>query len=206
MTTISYPTSRIFVPSDLTVGLRRNITASRNPLTRRRKRIEYPGALWEWTLLFTPHSHAERAEIEAFWNWASDVDNVIALWHLVRPVPRGTLRTNTTTAGAASEGASTISINATTGLTLLPGDMFSVALSAGGTQLVQIRSAVTSVSSVMSAAAFLPPLVGDVASGAAVTVVKPTTLFAPEEPFVPMQYSPGYAQSFPVVLVEEPGW
>lgn len=205
MTTIAYPTSRIFMPSDLTVGLRRNITASRNPLTRRRKRIEYPGALWEWTLLFTPHSHAERAEIEAFWNWASDVDNVISLWHLVRPTPRGTLQANTTSA-AASEGASTINVNATTGLTLAAGDMFSVALSAGGTQLVQVRAPVTSVSGVMNSVAFLPALVGAVANGAAVTVVKPTSTFALEEPFVPMQYSPGFAQSFPVVLVEEPSW
>jgi hypothetical protein len=99
-----------------------------------------------------------------------------------------------------------MNINATTGLTLLAGDMFSVALTAGGTQLVQVAADVTSASSVMTAVSFVPPLVGAVSSGAAVVVVKPTTTFRVEESIVPMTYSSVIAPAFPVTLIEDPSW
>lgn len=206
MTALTYPTSRIYCPSEFTAELQRNITQTRNPLTRRRKTVEHPGALWMFTLLFTPHSHDEMAEIEAFWNKASDADNVVSMWHMVRPIPRGTLRTNTTTAAAANEGASAINLNADTGKTLCAGDMMSIALAIGQPQLVQVVQDVTAVANVMTAVPFVPPLVGSVSSGATVKVDKPTTTFRLEEPFVPAQYVPGFSPAFPVVLLEDPEW
>lgn len=205
MTTIAYPATRVFKPAEVTWHLQRNLTQRRNPLTRRRKTIEHVGALWAATLVYTPSTHADRASVEAFWNNALDADNVVSLWHHARPVPRGTLQANTTTAASAAEGASTVNITATTGLTLLVGDMFSVALT-GATQLVQVVADVTSSAGVMTAVSFVPPLVGAVANGAAVVVVKPTALFRVEEEIVPVSYVPGYAQSFPVTLIESPAW
>lgn len=206
MTVLTYPSTRIFVPSEFTAVLQRNITQTRNPLTRRRKTVEHPGALWVFTLLFTPHSFEEMAEIEAFWNEASDADNTVALWHMARPVPRGTLQTNTTTAASASEGVSALNLTADTGKTILLGDMAAVTLATGKKQLVQVTKNVTSVDGVMTAVSVVPPLVGDVNNGATVTVVKPATPMRLEEPYVPAHYVPGYAPAFPVVLVEDPEW
>jgi len=203
--TTAYPSTQAFMLEEFSLGLQRNLTQRRNPLTRRRKTIEHVGALWVATLLYPNNSLADRAQIEAFWNKVSDADEVVSLWHQSRPVPRGTLQANTTTAASASEGASTINITATTGLTLLAGDMFTVALT-GATQLVQVVADVTSAAGVMTAVSFVPPLVGAVANGAAVVVDKPTALFRLEEPFVPAHYVPGYAPSFPVTLLEDPAW
>ena len=203
--TTAYPSTQAFMLEEFSLGLQRNLTQRRNPLTRRRKTIEHVGALWVATLLYPNHSLADRAQIEAFWNKVSDADEVVSLWHQSRPVPRGTLQANTTTAASAAEGASTVNITATTGLTLLVGDMFSVALT-GATQLVQVVADVTSSAGVMTAVSFVPPLVGAVANGAAVVVVKPTALFRVEEEIVPVSYVPGYAQSFPVTLIESPAW
>lgn len=207
MTKIAYPTTRLFAIAEFTPTLDRNIThTSRPKFSRRRKELEYPGALWGGTLVYPPSHHDERAVLEAFWNVVSAANNTVALWHFARPTPRGTLQTNTTASASAEEGASTISINADTGKTLLIGDMFSVALAAGGAQLVQVSADVTSVSSVMSSVAFVPALVGDVNSGAAVTVIRPTTPFKIEGNHVPMTYVPGHAQGFAVTLVEAPEW
>lgn len=203
--TISYPDTLQFAPAEVVWSLQRNLTQRRNPLTRRRKTIEHAGALWAVTLTYSANTHADMAAIEAFWNRASDADETVSLWHHARPLPRGTLQANTTTAASASVGASSVSISATTGLTLLAGDMFSLALT-GATQLVQVVADVTSVAGVMASVSFVPPLVGDVANGAAVTVVKPTATFRLEESFVPAQYVPGYAPSFPVTLIESPEW
>jgi len=205
MTTIAYPATRVFTPAEVTWHLQRNLTQRRNPLTRRRTTIEHVGALWAATLIYTPHRHADMAVIEAFWNAVSDADVVVSLWHHARRLPRGTLQANTTTAASASEGASTVNITATTGLTLLAGDMISLALT-GATQLVQVVADVTSSAGVMTAVSFVPPLVGAVANGAAVVVDKPTALFRLEESFVPSTYRSAYAPSFPVTLIESPAW
>ncbi|MGE3596636.1 MAG: hypothetical protein AB7N70_13895 [Dehalococcoidia bacterium] len=204
--TISYPTTAAFLLEEFSLGLQRNIDQRRNPLTRRRKTIEHPGALWVATLVYPDNNHADRAQIEAFWNRVSDADETVLLWHIVRPSPGGTLQANTTASASAAEGASTINLNATTGLTLLAGDMFSVALTAGGTQLVQVVADVTSAAGVMTAVAFVPPLVGAVSNGAAVVVDKPTTPFRIEEAFVPATYRHAIAPAFPVVLIEDPSW
>lgn len=206
MSTLSYPTTKPFTPSEFTLTLQRNIVGKRrNPFSGRRQTIEHPGPLWVATIVYTPSSHDDRAEVEAFWNLASAATNKVALWHFVRPLPRGTLQANTTS-GAGSLGASTININATTGLTLKAGDMVSFAHSSGAKQLCMVTADVTSVSGVMTAVPFVPALTGAVSNGAAVTVNKPTALFQPEETFVSMPYVPGYAQSFPVVLIESPEW
>lgn len=205
MTTTTYPTSRLFVPAEFSMRLQRNLSQRANPITRRRKTIEHAGALWIVTITYAPHSWAEMAQLEAWWNAATDADIVIALWHLARPLPRGTLQANTTTSASAAEGASAISVNATTGLTLLAGDMLSV-VTAAGVQLVQVVADITSSAGVMTGVSFVPPLVAAVNSGAAVVVDKPTSLFRLEEPVVPAVYQAGHAPAFAVVLVEDPAW
>lgn len=205
MTTVAYPSTDAFLVESFSLGLQRNLSQRANPLTRRRKTIEHVGALWVATLNYPPTEYADRAQLEAFWNAATDADIVLSLWHLARPLPRGTLQANTTTSASAAEGASAISINATTGLTLLAGDMLSV-VTAAGVQLVQVVANITSVSSVMTGVSFVPPLVAAVNSGAAVVVDKPTSTFRLEEPVVTATYQAGHAPAFAVVLIEDPAW
>src|SRR5690606_2433468 len=175
--------------------------------TRRRKTVEYVGALWVATLTYPDNNYADRAQIEAFWNRVTDADETVSLWHMARPAPRGTLQSNTTTSASAAEGASTVNLNATTGPTLLAGDMMQITLASAATQLVQVVSDVTSVAGVMSSVAFVPPLVGAVNNGATVAVVSASTTFRPEEEFVPAVYrGSATAPAFSVVLVEDPSW
>ena len=207
MTTIAYPTTDLYRPSEFTLTLTRNIVGrKRNPFTRRRQVIEHPGPLWAATIIYAPDYHADRAGIEAFWNRVSAAVNKVSMWHFARPTPRGTLQSNTTTAASASAGASAISLNATTGLTLLAGDMMEITLTGGATQLVMVVADVTSVDSVMAAVSFVPSLVGAVSNGATVKLVRASALFQLEEDFAQMPYVPGYAQSFPVTLIETPNW
>lgn len=201
----AYPTSRLFVPAEFSMRLQRNLTQRANPLTRRRKTIEHAGALWIVTLTYSPHSWADMAQLEAWWNAATDADIVLSMWHMARPLPRGTLQANTTTSASAAEGASAININATTGLTLLAGDMLSVVTTAG-VQLVQVVANITSSAGVMTGVSFVPPLVAAVNSGAAVVVDKPTSLFRLDEPVVTATYQAGRAPAFAVVLIEDPAW
>ena len=82
-----------------------------------------------------------------------------------------TLQANTTTSASAAEGASAININATTGLTLLTGDMIGV-----GGLLLMVAQDCTS-----SAGVITVPLTNRLrtalSSGAAVTTTQPTTNF-----------------------------
>src|SRR5690606_6459548 len=110
--TISYPSTSAFLLEEFSLGLQRNIAQRRNPLTRRRKTVEYVGAVWVATLTYPDNNYADRAQIEAFWNRVTDADETVSLWHMARPAPRGTLQSNTTTSASAAEGASTVNLNA----------------------------------------------------------------------------------------------
>lgn len=206
MTIVSYPTDRIFCPSGFTPTLLRNIVGKRrNPFNRRQKLIEHPGPLWEFTLIYTPHTYDDRAAVEAFWNRMMAVDMKVSMWHLIRPVPRGTLQSNTTLSGAHAAHVRSAQIVATTGLTLKAGDMLSFTLAAGGTQLVQVTGDVAAVSNVLTVS-FEPALVGAANAGSVVTIVKPTAKFQVEGESISMPYVPAFGQSFSVTLLEAPEW
>jgi hypothetical protein len=115
------------------------------------------------------------------------------MWHQMRPVPRGSRRTNTTTAASAALGASSVTIASTTGETLLAGDMMSVAMTAGGTALVQVTADAVASAGAM-AVSFTPQLRGAVSSGAVVTLVRPTALCilreAPRIGYLPGEATP----------------
>jgi hypothetical protein len=168
-----------------------------SPFNGHMQTVEVPGARWTALLTLTPHRNADRAEVEAWLNKIRGAANRIALWHPMRPLPRGTLQANTTTNATAAAGAVSITIAATTGLTLLAGDMISVATENSKTQLVQVVQDATSAASSMTVA-FTPPMRWSVANGAAVVVIRPTASFmlddAPSIPYAPV-VSPGFSIS-----------
>ena len=198
MTTYTWPTTDGFCPATAEWRLVPNIIRSAmSPFNGHMQTVEVPGARWTALLTLTPHRNADRAEVEAWLNKIRGAANRIALWHPVRPLPRGTLQANTTTNATAAAGAVSITIAATTGLTLLAGDMISIATENSKTQLVQVVQDTTSSAGSMTVA-FTPPLRWSVANGAAVVVIRPTATFmlddAPSIPYAPV-VSPGFSIS-----------
>jgi len=201
MTTYTWPTSDIFRPSDYEWRLVPNIIrSSMSPFNGHVQTAEVPGARWTALLNMSWHYAAERAEVEAWLNKVRGSANRIALWHLMRPTPRGTLQANTVTNATAAAGASSITITATTGLTLLAGDMISIATADSKTQLVQVVQDTTSAASSMTVA-FTPPMRWSVANGAAVVVASPTATFMLDEaPSIP--YGSATMPGFSISLTE----
>ena len=198
MTTYTWPQTQTFVPTTFEWRLVPNIIrSSMSPFNGHMQTVEAPGARWSVVLTLVAHRNADRAEIEAWLNKVRGAANRIALWHPMRPLPRGTLQANTTTNATAAAGAVSITIAATTGLTLLAGDMISIATENSKTQLVQVVQDATAAASSMTVA-FTPPMRWSVANGAAVVVIRPTASFmlddAPSIPYAPV-VSPGFSIS-----------
>lgn len=132
-----------------------------------------------------PEGHQFKgAAIEAFIGALRGKVNTVALWHFVRPFPRGTIAGAKTLSAAAAQGASSISITATG--TVLAGDMLGVS----GLLLMAANDA-TSVAGVITV-----PLVNRLrkalSSGAAVITDKPTANFRLHATSG-VQYGPGYS-------------
>lgn len=108
--------------------------------------------------------------------------NHLAAWHPARPAPRGTLRGTPTLAGAAVQGAMSISITAgagQAGRTLLPGDLLQLGSGLGSSQLVAVASLVPLVADGSGAVTvpIEPPLRQAFGAGTGVVWDKPLAYF-----------------------------
>lgn len=128
---------------------------------------------WTMSCALPDSPHAWGAWREAFIASFRGQVNWVALWHFVRPEPRGTMRGSPTLVGAHAQGAASLSITAgTAGGTLLAGDMLGV-----GGLLVMVQSDVTLNGSGAGTVAIVNRLRVAQSNGAAVTWNKPTALF-----------------------------
>jgi hypothetical protein len=190
MATVAWPNTAAFVPSALEVQLRPQVRLAESIYTGQVTSFETPFSAWWLTVTLTSQSPADRAAVEAFLHTVRGPANRVTMWHHMRPVPRGTQQANTTTAAGAALGASSASINLSG--SLLAGDMISIALTAGGTALVQVTADQTSTGA--QTVQFAPQLRGAVSNGAVVTVIRPTALFilrdAPTIGYVPGEATP----------------
>lgn len=188
MTTIAWPTS--LVPRSLEVQLRPQVRMAESIYTGQVTTFETPFSAWWWTITLASSRPAERAAVEALLHTIRGPANRVTMWHHLRPVPRGTQQANTTTAASAALGASSASI--TLAGSLRAGDMMSIALTAGGTALVQVTA--DQLSTGAQTVQFAPQLRGAVSNGATVTVIRPTALFvlreAPTIGYVPGEATP----------------
>ena len=118
---------------------------------------------WYVSLSIPLRTSADGAAVEAWLNKMRGMVNTAELWHMARPIPRGTMR-GSPTIGATSQGASAFTLTTTAGATLEAGDMigiggelFQVAAYAqadgGGTMAVtvvnKLRSAIASTTAVV---------------------------------------------------------
>lgn len=129
---------------------------------------------WTVSLDLAVNTHARAAQAEAFVASMRGQTNIVALYHVARPQPRGTIAGAKTLAAAAAQGAASVSITATG--TLLAGDMFNVATPTGGVLLLIAAADCTSVGGVITVPMGNRLRVA-LASGAAVTTSQPTALF-----------------------------
>lgn len=176
MATLTYPditlsANKHWAPDAFEAELRPNVLVSTSALTGAMQTVQVPGTRWLFRLTYGNANAAEQADREAFFAELEGQANRVALYHAARPKPRGTRQTNTTLSAAAAVGAKTLSMVATTGETLLKGDMIGV-----GGQLLQVIADATAASSVLTVSV-RPAVRTALSNGAAVTVVRPTADF-----------------------------
>lgn len=128
---------------------------------------------WRMAVSLPNSPHAWGAWREAFIASFRGQVNWVALWHFVRPQPRGTMRGTPTLSGAHAQGVAALAITGgTAGGTLLAGDMLGV-----GGLLCMVASDITLDGSGAGSVAIVNRLRVAQSGGAAVTWDRPTALF-----------------------------
>lgn len=197
--------AKIYLPTDGSIGLLQYTDGVEFNVQMRRSRAmrgttrTMPGTSWRAQLTFAQFNAqgaVTRGRLEAFLTSLHGGGNELVLWHPNKPVPLGTLQANTTTNAAAAAGASTVLLNATTGLTLLAGDRMGI----GGTIYLAAQDA-TSVGGVLTVP-LANPLRAAVASAQAVTLLRPTLSLVPVEPWIGLPYQGAMAQPISLEMVE----
>ena len=158
-------------PDAFEIGLRSHVAITSNTYTGKITTQELPGSRWVVRANFPQSVGDRQAEVEAFFAKVRGQANRIQMWHLKRPVPRGTMRGSPVTSAARLQGQVVLSVVGPAGSTLLPGDMLGVMTTAGA-QLVEVveASGVGTVTAEIS-----PPLMANVNAGAAVQWNRPLT-------------------------------
>lgn len=145
---------------------------------------------WVMDVSLAESQHADGAWREALIANFRGQTNWVALWHFLRPAPRGTMRGSPTLVGAHAQGAAALSITAgTASSTLLAGDMLGV-----GGLLVMVASDVTLNGSGAGTVQLVNRLRVAQSNGAAVAWDKPTANFRLMD-FTGISYSPGLASA-----------
>lgn len=197
--------AKIYLPTDGSIGLLSyedgpefNVQTRTSRAMRATTRT-LPGTRWRAQLTFAPfdrNGFVGRGRLEAFLTSLRGGGNELVVWHPNKPEPLGTLRTNTTTAAAAAANSNSITLNATTGLTLLRGDR----LGLHGTIYMAVADA-TSASGQM-AVTIEPALRQAVAMGDAVVLQKPTLSLLPTDTYIGLPYQGAMAGAVALAMVE----
>lgn len=125
MATIALPSS--FRPESFSMRMSTNQRTFASPFGGSEQVNDMLNDRWTATVSIPRRGSDTQAGIEAFVNAMRGQTNTCNLWHMQRPVPRGTMRgTPTMYSNPALQGADFIIINATVGSTLLAGDLIGV--------------------------------------------------------------------------------
>jgi hypothetical protein len=199
MATYTYQTGHHFEPARFEFGVRSNVIVNTARFTGSVERIELPGSRWVATISYasSPSASAEAAEREAFWQKIRGQTNLVSMWHLFRPTPRGTLRNTPQVASNVAQGATVIPIQGQAGETILPGDM----LLASG-MLFMVVTALTLNGSGAGNASVTPPARSAITGGASITWDKPAGTFIVTGSEVRVPYGLSEQSPFSVDLVE----
>jgi len=193
MATIALPSS--FRPESFSMRMSTNQRSFASPFGGSEQVSDMLNDRWTATVSIPRRGSDTQASIEAFVNAMRGQTNTCNLWHMQRPVPRGTMRASPLTNGVF-QGASTVFIYTTPGATLLAGDMFGV-----GGMLFQVASDVTAD----GAGEFVVPVVNRVRKS--LPALTPVVWDKPTAPFRLMTnasvlYQPGYAEGVSLDFAE----
>lgn len=194
MATYPWPQTEPFSLASMEARCVPNARISESLYTDQPTTHETPFSAWELIITIPTDYAWQRAQVEAFLTKVRGPANRVSLWHFMRPLPRGTQAANTVTAGAAAQGATSIPLNLAG--TLLAGDLFGLAMTAGGVALVMATADAAAGAS--STVQFGPPLRGAVSGGAVATIVRPAVPFILQEA-ARVGYV-GNAQATPITL------
>lgn len=123
MATISLPSS--FRPESFSMRMSTNQRSFSSPFGGSEQVNDLLNDRWTATVSIPRRGSDTQASIEAFLNAMRGQTNTCNLWHMQRPVPRGTMRGSPVSFGAA-KGTSIMRIGGTVGSTLLAGDLIGV--------------------------------------------------------------------------------
>lgn len=229
MTTYTFPlSSTAWRVSRFEMRVRVNQVSFTSPLSGTTQVLESPGERWQVRLDLTPaSSDTDIAAREALLDRLRGQANLLALPHLKRLQPLGTLRGSTAASvvngsaaavtvvngsaaavtvltgepvllQAVAALANTASINTLPGRTVLAGDMLSL-----GGQLVRVLADATADGSGVLSIEFAPRARAAIAQFAAVGWDRPTANFMlASADGVPTVYAPGYAEGASIDLIE----
>jgi hypothetical protein len=144
-----------------------------------------PGWRWKVRLAVAMHGaagFAVRGRAEALLTSLRGGGNELAVWHPNKPLPLGSLRGTPALTAPSAAGASSITIAATTGTTLLAGDR----LGLGGT--VYLVAADTTSASGTMVISLCQPLRAAASVGQTLVLERPTVLVIPTEPEIMLPY------------------
>ncbi len=205
-----------------------NFRAFPNPLTGGAQVADLGGERWVCTLSLVPgKTLAQSGAREAFFDRLLGPKHTIALWHLRRPYPLGTIRDGVVAnvvngslaavsvvngsaqpvtvitgslslSSAVAAGASSATLQTVAGRTLEVGDLLGLA----NGQTVRAMTGGTADANGRLTFEFLPRARTDIAGATAITWNKPTVNFMLKSDGVPTTHRPGYFDGASLELVE----
>lgn len=177
-----------FRPRSVSIDMQANQRVGASAFGGSEQAVDLLNDRWMMDVALPDSLHVAAAAREAFIASFRGQVHWVALWHFVRPQPRGTMRGTPVLVGAHAQGAAVLNITGGTAAgTLLAGDMLGV-----GGLLCMVQSDVT----LDGAGAGTVPIVNRLrvaqAAGAAVTWDRPTANFRLLDHAGPV-YQPGMA-------------
>lgn len=176
-----------------------NVMTFTSPYTKAVQTLDLLGERWAVKLNMAagvdPIIGAAR---EAYFDRLRGPVNLIAMWHLRRPRPQGTLRGTPTVSGAVAQLANLVNIQSTAFATVLAGDQIGI-----NGQLVRVMSSVTANGAgLLTGVEVMPRFRAAVASGASVAWDRPTANFMLKADGVPVAFRPGMFEGSSLDLIE----
>jgi hypothetical protein len=193
MAIITLPQS--LVPSGCTLAQVTNQRVTASPFGGSEQAVDMLNDRWFMTLEIPGRYYGGAAAVEAFINAMRGQTNTVMLYHFGRQRVRGTIAGALTLSATAAQGASSVSITATNGTTLLAGDLIGI----GG--LLLMVAADTTASGGVMAVSLTNRLRKQLTSGSAVTITRPTAEFRLASAPV-VRYVPGFTDGFTVDFAE----
>ena len=185
-----------FKPSSFSLRMSTNQRVFSSPFGGSEQAVDMLNDRWLATLALPARINTEGGALEALLGSFRGQVNTCNLWHMQRPVLRGTMR-GSPTCGAASMGAASVTLSsAGVGATLLAGDMIGIS-----GLLLQVAADATANGSGVMTVTLVNRLRTAISGGAAVTWDKPTAPFRMMTG-ASVLYQPGYADGVSLDFAE----